>query len=221
MILWVAELSAKAVGQNHVYVATDDNRIASVVREAGFSALMTSPDALTGTDRLAETAEVIDYDIYINVQGDEPLIDPQDILRCIELKSEHPEMIVNGFCWLSQDEDPENVNIPKVITTEAGIMVYMSRSPLPACKDPKNAPENYKKQVCIYGFTREELRAYTGFARKSELERLEDIEILRFLELGSRVLTYECLAGSVAVDVPDDVGKVEQALSKKHGSKKE
>src|SRR5690554_857877 len=73
MILWVAELSAEAVGSKNVYVATEDERIASVVKAAGFQAVMTSDSALTGTDRLAEAAEQIEADIYINVQGDEPL----------------------------------------------------------------------------------------------------------------------------------------------------
>ncbi len=212
MVLWVAELSARAVGQAHVHVATDDARIAKVVRAAGFSALMTSPEALTGTDRLAEAAAMIDYDIYVNVQGDEPLVDPADIRRCIALKAENPEMIVNGFCWIGPDEDPASVNIPKVIATEAGVMVYMSRAPLPGFKEAKNAPARYMKQVCIYGFTRDELASYAAFGRKSALERSEDIEILRFLELDRRILMYECRPGSLAVDVPEDVAKVEAAL---------
>lgn len=214
MILWVAELSAKAVGVEHVYVATEDQRIATVVREAGFSALMTSPDALTGTDRLAEAAELIDYDIYVNVQGDEPLVDPEDIRQCIALKSKHFDMIVNGFCWLGEDEDPENVNIPKVITNESGMMIYMSRAPLPAAKDQKNAPVRRKKQVCIYGFTREELRAFVNFGRKSEIENSEDIEILRFLELDKSVYMFECAPGSIAIDVSSDVQKAEAAMKR-------
>lgn len=215
MVLWVAELSARAVGREHVYVATEDTRIADVVRQAGFSALMTSPAALTGTDRLAEAAQMIDYDIYVNVQGDEPLVEPEDIRRCIALKAERPEMIVNGFCWIGTGEDPASVNIPKVIATEAGVMVYMSRSPLPGFKEAKNAPAHYMKQVCIYGFTRKELAAYAGFGRKSALEQCEDIEILRFMELDRRILMYECAPGSLAVDVPEDVAKVEAALAER------
>jgi 3-deoxy-manno-octulosonate cytidylyltransferase (CMP-KDO synthetase) len=212
MILWVAELSAHAVGQANVYIATDDERIAECVNEAGFSALMTRPDAITGTDRVAEAAEAVDYDIYVNVQGDEPLVEPEDIRRCIAMKAERIEMIVNGFCWIGHDEDPTSVNIPKVITTETGRMVYMSRNLLPGFKDAENAPPRYMKQVCIYGFTREELDAYAGFGRKSGLEQAEDIEILRFLELDRQILMYECHPGSLAVDVPEDVAKVEEAL---------
>lgn len=213
MVLWVAELSARAIGKEHVHVATEDERIADVVRDAGYSALMTSPKALTGTDRLAEAAQMIDYDIYVNVQGDEPLVEPEDIRRCVAIKTEHPEMIINGFCWIGDKEDPASVNIPKVIATESGTMVYMSRTPLPGYKEAKHAPSHYMKQVCIYGFTREELAAYAAFGRKSALEQAEDIEILRFMELGKQVLMYECSPNSLAVDVPEDLAKVEAALS--------
>jgi 3-deoxy-manno-octulosonate cytidylyltransferase (CMP-KDO synthetase) len=212
MVLWVAELSAKAVGKHNVFVASEDERIASIVREAGFSALLTSPQALTGTDRLAEAAQMVDYDIYINVQGDEPLVEPDDILQCISLKSENPDVIVNGFCWIEPNEDPASVNIPKVVTNESGFMIYMSRSPLPGFKEATNAPLRYMKQVCIYGFNRDELEAFASFKRKSTLERCEDIEILRFLELNRRILMYECTPGSLAVDVPEDVAKVEEIL---------
>lgn len=214
MILWVSEVAAEAVGREHVFVATDDERIAKVVRAAGFSALMTSADALTGTDRLAEAAQLIDYDIYVNVQGDEPLVAPDDIRRCITLKSENPDLIVNGFCWIGPGEDPASVNIPKVVANEKGVMVYMSRSPLPGFKDQKNAPARYMKQVCIYGLTRADLVAYAGFGRKSALENAEDIEILRFIELSRPVLMYECKSGSLAVDEPGDVRKVEDRLLK-------
>lgn len=212
MILWVAELAAVAVGREHVYVATDDQRIAQVVKAAGFTPLITSGLALTGTDRLAEASAMVDYDIYVNVQGDEPLVDPDDIQRCIALKSAHPDMVINGFCWIGDDEDPASVNLPKVIASENGIMVYMSRKPLPGFKEPGNAPTRYMKQVCIYGFSRADLAAFVSFGRKSALERCEDIEILRFLELDRRVLMYECRPGSLAVDVPADVALVEQAL---------
>jgi 3-deoxy-manno-octulosonate cytidylyltransferase (CMP-KDO synthetase) len=177
---------------------------------------MTSPAALTGTDRLAEAAQMIDYEIYVNVQGDEPLVEPADIIRCIELKSRNPEVIVNGFAWIGPDEDPTSVNLPKVIATEAGAMIYMSRSPLPGFKEPRNAPARYMKQVCIYGFTRAELAAFAAFGRKSAIEACEDIEILRFLELGRRIHVYECAPGSLAVDVPEDVARVEAALRRVH-----
>ncbi|MDG1157463.1 MAG: 3-deoxy-manno-octulosonate cytidylyltransferase [Litorivicinaceae bacterium] len=215
MVLWVAELSARAVGEKHVYVATDDSRIANVVSEAGFSAVMTEPNALTGTDRLAQAAQSLEYDIFVNVQGDEPLLDPVDIVSCIEMKSKFPNKVINGYCLIQKNEDPNNINLPKVVTNEGGRLVYMSRTKVPAFKDKNNEPNHYKKQVCIYGYSKEELEAFSSFGRKSNLEYSEDIEILRFLELDREIIMYECVAGSLAVDVPHDVFKVEQALRNK------
>ncbi|PCM42807.1 3-deoxy-manno-octulosonate cytidylyltransferase [Marinobacter sp. ANT_B65] len=215
MIIWVAELSARAVGREHVYVATDDDRIANVAKAAGFQTVMTSPEALTGTDRLAEAAEQIDADIFINVQGDEPLVMPEDILRVRDAKLADMDSVINGFSWVSGQEDVHSVNIPKVITTEDNQLVYMSRLALPGFKDPENAPQAYKKQVCIYGFSKPQLAAFRRFGRKSLLEKSEDIEILRFLELGVPIKMIETHPGSLAVDVPEDVPGVEAALRKR------
>ena len=216
MIIWVAELSALAVGSQNVYVATENESIFELVTAAGFNAIMTSDSALTGTNRLAEAAATIDADIFINVQGDEPLADPLDITKIIGQKKAHPDYIINGFSWISDKEDPHSVNIPKVITTEANKLVYMSRNALPGYKDLKNAPVRYKKQVCIYAFTRNELLEFKNFGRKSELENAEDIEILRFLDIGKQVLMVETAPGSLAVDVPEDVVGVEMALKLLH-----
>jgi 3-deoxy-manno-octulosonate cytidylyltransferase (CMP-KDO synthetase) len=212
MILWVAELSARAVNAKNVYVATEDNRIVEVVEAAGFQAVMTSDNALTGTDRLAQAAEVVEADLYINVQGDEPLVDPIDILRVRDAKLDEMDSIINGFSWVTENEDPHSINIPKVITNERDELVYMSRAALPGYKDASCAPKCYKKQVCIYAFTKKELSAFRAFGRKSELEYSEDIEILRFLELGKTIRMVETQPGSLAVDVPEDVAKVEAAL---------
>jgi 3-deoxy-manno-octulosonate cytidylyltransferase (CMP-KDO synthetase) len=214
MILWVAEVSAKAVEKENVYVATDDERIASVVKNAGFQAVMTSDLALTGTDRLAEVAKKVEADIYINVQGDEPLLNPDDILKIIEAKKDHPNEVINGYCLLSEEENPANANIPKVIFTENKQLVYMSRQALPGFKDSKNTPKCYYKQVCIYAFNKDELLEYACFGRKSTLEHSEDIEIIRFLEWGKKVRMVEVQPGSLAVDVPEDVINVEVALKK-------
>lgn len=212
MILWVAELSAKAVGAENVYIATEDQRIADTVNKAGFKAIMTSGNALTGTDRLAESAEEIDADIYINVQGDEPLAEPTDIIRVRDEKIKNIDAIINGFSWISEEEDPNSVNIPKVITNESNKLIYMSRVALPGYKNISNAPTAYKKQVCIYAFTKQELKDFYNFGRKSQLEESEDIEILRFLELNKSIQMIETNPGSLAVDVPEDVPLVEAAL---------
>lgn len=218
MILWVAKLSAKAVGKECVYVATDNKEIAEVVMNSGFQVVMTSSDALTGTDRLAEVAMQVEADIYINVQGDEPLVLPIDILKAIEEKVKSPEMVINGYCELASDEDPKSVNIPKVIFNENRQMIYMSRQPIPGFKDEKSAPLEFYKQVCIYAFNRQELVDFGLYARKSLIEASEDIEILRFLEWNQPIKMFKTHPGSLAVDVPSDVQKVEEALLAMTGS---
>jgi 3-deoxy-manno-octulosonate cytidylyltransferase (CMP-KDO synthetase) len=216
MILWVSELSAQAVGKENVYIATDDERISEVVTTAGFNAIMTSDRCLTGTDRLAEASNKISADIYINVQGDEPLVNPKDIINIIEAKELYYDEIINGYCPIASDEDPNNVNIPKVIFTEDNSLVYMSRQAIPGFKDKGQAPSQYYKQVCIYALTADELKSYADYGRKSTLEVSEDIEIIRFLEWGKKIRMVETSLGSLAIDVREDVAKVERGLRELH-----
>ena len=128
MIIWVAELSAIAVGKANVYIATDDFKISDKVKEYGFNSIMTDSELITGTDRVAQAALSLDYDLFVNVQGDEPLIDPDDILKSIKLKNEFPSHIINSFCFINEHEDPINKNIPKVITSENNDLIYISRA---------------------------------------------------------------------------------------------
>lgn len=215
MILWVAELSAQAIGLNNVYVATDDQRILEVVQEAGFKTLMTD-DALTGTDRVSQAAEKIEADIFINVQGDEPLLEPSDILKVRDAKLANMDKIINAFSWISESENPHDVNIPKVITSENNKLIYMSRIALPGYKDKTNAPGRYKKQASIYAYTKEELVSFNNYGRKSILEKSEDIEILRFFEFDKEILMIETSHNGHAVDVIEDVKKVESMLRERH-----
>ncbi len=218
MIQWVAEISAKAVGKENVYIATDDEIIADAVNKMGYQSVMTSDSCLTGTDRLAEVAQKIQADIYINVQGDEPLVNPEDILNIIEAKKAYPNEVINGYSEISTNEDPNSVNIPKVIFTEQEQrLVYMSRQAIPGFKDDKNAPVVYYKQVCIYAFNRQELLDFGQYGKKSKLEHSEDIEIIRYLEWGQPIRMVKTRPGSLAVDVPEDVLKVEAALKELWG----
>ena len=215
MILYVAEITACALGKKNTWVATDDQRIADVVESAGFNVAITSETALTGTDRVWETAKQVKADIYVNIQGDEPLLNPKDIELIFAEKKKRGKGVVNGMCRLLPHEDPSNVNIPKVITTENHRMVYMSRSAIPGFKSCHNKPEYYMKQVCIYAFTYEELEAFGGFGRKGTLEKHEDIEILRYLDLSIPVFMVETGGTSLAVDIPEDVPIVEEALRRR------
>lgn len=212
MVLWVAELTAKAVGRENTYVATDAERIASVVREAGFNVVMTSPEALTGTDRIAEAIQHIEADVFINVQGDEPMLDPESILSVVRAVESNPGAVINGYAPIPANEDPSNVNLPKCAIASDGRLLYMSRAAVPAYKDPAKEQKVYYKQVCIYAFTREQLEAYAASGKKAPCEASEDIEILRFLDMGYEVRMIELPGDTLAVDVPSDVELVESAM---------
>ena len=213
MVIWVAERSASAVGKENVYIATDDKQIADVVNSYGFHYLMTSPSCLTGTDRVAEASLQINYDILINVQGDEPLVSPFDILKAISLKEKYPSYVINGFTTVADNEVPESVNIPKIVMNESNILTYISRSLIPGTKDSADKPDVFLKQVCIYAFSPGDLRLFSSYGRKSLLESYEDIEILRFFELNRQILMFKCASGSLAIDVLEDVPAVESRLS--------
>ena len=215
LICRVAEICEKAHPAKDVYVATDDERIRDVAMAAGHNAVMTRDDHPTGTDRLAEVSTKIDADIYINVQGDEPLIEPQDIKDVIDAKKSEPDHIIQAYCKVSVDEDPSSTNIPKIIFSEDGEFVYCSRSLIPGSKDSAQSNKHYFKQVCIYGFNATQLQSFANFGRKSRLEEIEDIEVLRFLELGIPIRMKPVSSSSLAVDVPADVARVESALRKR------
>tara|TARA_B100000989_G_scaffold299063_1_gene292761 strand:+ start:6066 stop:6803 length:738 start_codon:yes stop_codon:yes gene_type:complete len=214
MILWVADLCSTAIGKENVFVATDDNEISNTITKEGYKAIMTSKDCLTGTDRLAEAAKKIKADIYVNVQGDEPLVNPKDIINIIEEKKKYYNEVINGYTIIGKDENPDSVSKPKVIFTEDKRLIYISRKTLPGFKEKQNEPNVYYKQVCIYAFNREELIEFGDYGRKSMLEKSEDIEILRFLEWGKSIRFVKTSPGSLAVDEPKDVKKVEAFLRK-------
>jgi 3-deoxy-manno-octulosonate cytidylyltransferase (CMP-KDO synthetase) len=210
MIIWVAELAEKAVGRESVYIATENQEIVDVVKEYGFKVVLTSDTCLTGTDRVAEAALEIDADVIVNVQGDEPLLNPDDIKRVIETKLKFPDHIINCEAYLNSNENVVNKKIPKVITNLNDELMYCSRNPIPGTKDGNG--KRPKKQICIYAFSREHLKAFTEQAIKTPLEAEEDIEINRFLELGYKVKMVEVDGSTVAVDYPEDIKIVEALL---------
>ena len=216
MIIRVAELACKTIEKKDVYIATDDDKIKKEIINNGFQCIKTFKEALTGTDRVAIASKKLNYKFFINIQGDEPLIDPKDIQKCINLKKRFPEYIINGYCHIGKNEKVDSKNIPKLVTDHNNNLLYISRGIIPSQKENNLInPNFYKKQVCIYGFTKKELEKFHGFGKKTKLEELEDIEILRFLELGLKVKMFRCKEGSLAVDIPSDVEKVEKALINK------
>ena len=210
MILWVAEIAKKAIGKENVYIATENEEIVDVVKESGYKVVLTSDSCPTGTDRVAEAAVEIDADIIINIQGDEPMLDPSDIQKVIDYKMCHPDHIVNCMAYLNKHEDVEDKKIPKVITSLDDELIYISRNPIPGTKSGNGS--NPKKQVCIYGFNREHLSEFAGMGKKTPLEFEEDIEIIRFLEIGHKVKMVMLDSDSHAVDYPEDIKIVENLL---------
>lgn len=212
MIIWVCEITEKALGKENTYVATDDKRIEETVLSYGYQVVMTSDNCLTGTDRLWEVAQKVQADIYVNIQGDEPTLNPSEIQRIVEEKKQNPDFIINGMTRILDNEDPSNINLPKVLVNNKNELIYMSRLPIPGIKS--GGTPIYYKQVCIYAFTYDELQAYGACQQKAYYEQFEDIEILRFFDLEKRIKMVETKASSLAVDVPEDIKEVEKALIK-------
>ena len=123
-------------------VATDEKKIFNLVKFSNFRAIMTSKKCLTGTDRVAEAAKKIKADIYINVQGDEPLVNYRDIKKIIEAKKKFPNHIICGYSYLKKDENVNNKNIPKVILNKRGIIIYFEIS-------YSGSKKNYLKNINI------------------------------------------------------------------------
>ena len=196
------------------FVATEDEEIVAAVEKNGGKAILTGKHK-TGSDRIFEAFLKLkknNIDFILNLQGDEPMIDPKDITKVIAVKKQHMDQVINGFCWLSSGEEPSNKNIPKIVTNANNQLLYASRSMVPGIKDACVDQVKFKKQVCIYAFTPEELNAFYQYGRIDPCEMLEDIEILRFMIMGRQVMMVETSTGSLAVDVREDVPIVEEAL---------
>tara|TARA_R110002049_G_scaffold112966_2_gene262914 strand:- start:3212 stop:4870 length:1659 start_codon:yes stop_codon:yes gene_type:complete len=206
MILHVAEKAEQAVGKENVYVATENSKIANVVKKLGYKVVLTSDSCLTGTDRVAEASYEINADIFVNVQGDEPMIDPSDIKKAIGLKQDNPNYVINCMSKLHKDEDATDKKIPKVICDLKNNLVYSSRNPLPGSKQLE--VNNIMKQVCIYAFNKSQLQQFHD-NKKTPLENHEDIEIVRCIEKGIRVKMMEVNKVSYAVDYPEDIKVIE------------
>jgi 3-deoxy-manno-octulosonate cytidylyltransferase (CMP-KDO synthetase) len=217
MILRTYEKCIEVVPKENVIVATDDIRIYDHCLSHSMAALMTSTSCLTGTDRVAEVAQVVKAEYYINVQGDEPLFNSNDILKVLESIKSNKGKIINGYCSIKSREDFCSISIPKVVFRPDGRLLYMSRSPIPGNKNADFVKGN--RQVCVYAFPKEALENFSKQKIKTTLENEEDIEILRFLEMGYEVFMIELSDDSIAVDNPSDVEKVLNRLRNENKTK--
>lgn len=192
----------EAVDPEDVFVATDDDRIRKACEGFGASVLITSDDCLTGTNRVAEAAAQLDHSFIVNVQGDEPMINAKDILTVAEAFRRGDGSVVNAMAPIVDEREYWS---PK------GQLQYMSRAPIPANK--AKAFEKARKQGCIYAFSREHLVLFSAATEKGPLESIEDIELLRFIEMGIGVSLVELASTSMAVDTPEDLQQVVRAFS--------
>ena len=197
----------RAVDATDVVVATDDERIAVVAREFGAIVEMTASDCLTGTDRVAEVASWHRAVWYVNVQGDEPFIDPAAIKKVIEVArtAEQDVAAVNTMSAITKESEFYSATVPKPVTDLHGRLLYMSRGAIPT--DKRLGFQKAFRQVGLYAFRYSALDYYQPGAKKTPLEEIEDIEILRLVESGLSVQMVQVPAGGIAIDTPDDLAR--------------
>ncbi|WFA07910.1 3-deoxy-manno-octulosonate cytidylyltransferase [Tissierella sp. Yu-01] len=213
MIWWVYKQLINSRGITEVYVATDDNRIKDVCEAYNMNVVMTSEDHPTHLDRLYEASTKIDGDFFINVNGDEPLIEKE----CIETMIPHgvdPESsyAANAMMILEDPIDVVDSSKIKIATDIEGYGLYMARSPIPfpkGCSDYK-----FKKFVGVQCFTKSALR-FCFEAKRGYLESIEDIDEFRFLENGHKLKFIETSATTLSVDTPKDLEKVRKIIEKR------
>jgi 3-deoxy-D-manno-octulosonate cytidylyltransferase len=193
-------------------VATDDSRIEDFCKSKNIPVVLTSDSCLTGTDRIAEVSNSEHYDLYVNIQGDEPVVDPFNIDLVVEEFKKHGDKYIayNLYKNIESVDEVASPTIIKTIVNEKDELVYMSRAKVPFNKGKEDV--NFNKQVCVYGFTK---KALDTFAERTKTlnEKFEDIEILRFIDMGYSVKMAKTEFDSIAVDIPEDVQKVEKFLA--------
>ena len=185
-----------------VLVATDDLRIRDSCIKHGVPVVMTSSNCVTGTDRVAEAVQLISCDIVVNVQGDEPMIDPESIDRVVRgIKNKSGIFATNAYTIINDISDIENPHIVKAVISNDDKALMFSRSPIPY---KKNQPPIYRRQLGLYAFTKKTLLMFPKL-RMGEIEQSEDVEMLRIIENGHVLKMVEVAKNSVAVDTLDDL----------------
>jgi 3-deoxy-manno-octulosonate cytidylyltransferase (CMP-KDO synthetase) len=218
LIQWVVEQCQKAKSLSKVVVATDDTQIWEVAQKF-CDVEMTRPDHPTGTDRIAEVAERHGCDALVNIQGDEPLIDPE-VIDKVASALQTSEMSTAATA-IHDRHDYDNPNVVKVVVNRAGQALYFSRRTIPYVRDAASAPIEeqlaafpFLKHLGIYGYRRETLLRLVRFP-VSGLENAEKLEQLRALDNGVQISVVTGDYESIGVDVPNDVQRVEEILKQR------
>ncbi len=220
VILRVVERALKCRYVDEVSVATDDERIAKAVSEAGYSAVMTSPDHATGTDRIAEAVKNSDAEIIVNIQGDEPMIDTESVDEAVKALLDDPALNVSTLAVpITETEEFENPNVVKTVTDNDGYALYFSRSPIPynrsgnrgGEKDSASMKHLGMKHLGMYVYRRDFLLKFAAM-KPSALEKSEQLEQLRILQNGHKIKVITAERDSIGIDTPDDLKKAEELL---------
>jgi 3-deoxy-manno-octulosonate cytidylyltransferase (CMP-KDO synthetase) len=219
MVQRVYERSKQAQTVHRVLVATDDQRIVDAVRAFGGEARMTRPDHRTGTERIAEVAAHEDGDVFVNVQGDEPLVDPAAIDTAVAALLEEPAaQIATVATAIRHAGDIMDPNVVKTVLDFEENALYFSRAPIPWVRDTQQKVHvKYWKHLGLYVFQRDALLEYPTLPQ-GELEKIEQLEQLRWMENGWKIRVAEVAHDAVSVDVPEDVTRVEKLLNETVGT---
>ncbi|MGA2300527.1 MAG: 3-deoxy-manno-octulosonate cytidylyltransferase [Candidatus Acidiferrum sp.] len=215
MVQHVYERAKRAQTVHRVIVATDDQRIMDAVTAFGGEARMTRSDHRTGTERIAEVAVHEAGDVFVNVQGDEPLIDPVAIDTAVGALLEEPQAQISTVATpIRHAGDIMDPNVVKTVLDFDGNALYFSRAPIPWIRDTQQKLHvKYWKHLGLYVFQREALLEYPTLPQ-GELEKIEQLEQLRWLENGWKIRVAEVAHDAVSVDVPEDVARVEKLMQK-------
>ncbi len=214
MIHWVWDQTKKSAIISEVVIATDDKRIADYCRVNGLDFVMTSSSHPTGSDRLAEVADKISADVYVNVQGDEPLIEPEAIdavTSCLLTAMDRGIELATGYIEKASGEQLDDPSIVHLVPSMDGCVITFTRLPVPY---PLAETMQRTVHVGLYAFTRKALKLFSKLER-GPVERAESIEVIRYLEHGYRIACVPVTPGSFGVDTPEDLVKVEAILRKK------
>lgn len=213
MIQHVVERVRQAQKVTRVVVATDDDRVKKAVEGFGGEVLLTRSDHRTGTDRVAEVATHLRAGIYVDIQGDEPLIDPGTIDAVVsEMLEDESVQIATPCSAITQPKEIMDPNVVKAVRDFEGNALYFSRGPIPWVRDTgETVAAKHWKHIGLYAFRRDALLEFPTLP-PGELERIEQLEQLRWLENGFRIRVVETEYDAVSVDVPADIERVEQLL---------
>jgi 3-deoxy-manno-octulosonate cytidylyltransferase (CMP-KDO synthetase) len=210
LIQHVFERGSLTRSLDRLLVATDDERIREAVRSFGGEALLTSRDHPTGTDRLAEVALQIPASLYVNIQGDEPLVDPRDIDALVTALDSGGVEMATLREPLERPEDLYDPNVVKVVCDREGRALYFSRAPIPFPREGEG--DGAYRHVGLYAMRRELLLEFAAVP-PGRLERAERLEQLRVLELGRSIRVLDASGRSIGVDTPADLERVAQKIA--------